>query len=76
MHIHVKPRAKFRRMERNNLSSFHWIFMIFIPCDQIVKRKVPSDFQVHLICHYRVMGIKFFWHFENKSGRAYLAALA
>ena len=71
MHIYVKPSAKFRRIEHNNWSMFHWIFMIYAPCDQIVKRKAPSDFKFYI-----VMGIKFFWHFENKSGRAYLAALA
>ena len=60
MHIHVKLRAKYRCMERNNLNMCQQIFMIFVHFDQTLKRKPPFDFKVHPICPYGVMGLRYF----------------
>ena len=60
MHIHVKLRAKYRRMERNNLNMRQQIFMIFTHNDQYVERKLPFDFQVQLICRCGFIGLRLF----------------
>ena len=65
MHIHVKLRAKYRRMERNNLNMRQQIFMIFLHYDWTMERKPPFDFHVHPICRYRVMGLRFLKYSEN-----------
>ena len=57
LHVTCKPRAKYRRMERNNLNTRQRIFMIFTYYDQTVERKPPFDFQLHPIFCYRVMGL-------------------